>query len=102
MPPELSDTTSPAYNGGRIHYTGASKEVAQAYACQYKKDITSFLVARSRELAEDGLMALIVPGVPDGFLCSQASTGSEFDLVGSCLMDMAREVLGCWFFLITT
>ncbi|CAF2083258.1 BnaA06g38320D [Brassica napus] len=91
VPPELSDTTSPAYNGGRIHYTGASKEVAQAYACQYKKDIKSFLVARSRELAEDGLMALIVPGVPDGFLDSQASTGSEFDLVGSCLMDMARE-----------
>lgn len=66
----------------------------QAYSCQYKEDIKSFLRARSRELAEDGLMALIVPGVPDGFLESQASTGSEFDLLGSCLMDMAEEVLG--------
>ncbi|KAG2323851.1 hypothetical protein Bca52824_006579 [Brassica carinata] len=84
LPPELTDTTSPAHNRGRIFYTGASAEVAQAYSCQFKKDIKSFLVARSRELAEDGLMALIVPGVPDGFLDSQASTGSEFDLVGSC------------------
>ncbi|ESQ35294.1 hypothetical protein EUTSA_v10008074mg [Eutrema salsugineum] len=91
LPHEIRDTTSPAYNKGRIHYTGASAEVAQAYSCQYKKDIKSFLCARSRELAEDGLMALIVPGVPDGFLDSQASTGSEFDLLGSCLMDMARE-----------
>lgn len=91
LPTELSDATSPAYNRGRIHYTGASAEVAQAYSWQFKKNIKSFLVARSRELAEDGLMALIVPGVPDGFLDSQASTGSEFDLVGSCLMDMARE-----------
>ncbi|KAL1203574.1 Loganic acid O-methyltransferase [Cardamine amara subsp. amara] len=91
LPTELTDKTSPAYNRGKIHYTGASAEVAQAYSCQYKKDIKSFLQARSRELAEDGLMALIVPGVPDGFLDCQASTGSEFDLLGSCLMDMARE-----------
>ncbi|KFK43769.1 hypothetical protein AALP_AA1G170500 [Arabis alpina] len=93
LPPELSDTTSPAYNKSRIHYTGAQAEVAQAYSCQYEKDIKSFLSARSHELAEDGLMALIVPGVPDGFLesQSQASTGSEFNLLGSCFMDMARE-----------
>ncbi|CAA7049398.1 unnamed protein product [Microthlaspi erraticum] len=75
----------------KIHYTGSSAEVAQAYSCQFDKDIKSFLRARSHELVEDGLMALIVPGVPDGFLDSQCSTGSEFDLLGSCLMDLARE-----------
>jgi hypothetical protein len=92
LPSELTDTSSPAYNRGRIHYTGASAEVAQAYSSQYKKDIKLFLHARSQELAENGLMALIVPGVPDGFLdCQEASTGSEFDLLGSCLMDMAKE-----------
>ncbi|KAG7591745.1 S-adenosyl-L-methionine-dependent methyltransferase [Arabidopsis thaliana x Arabidopsis arenosa] len=92
LPPELTDRSSPAYNRGRIHYTGASAEVVQAYSYQYKKDIKLFLHARSQELAENGLMALIVPGVPDGFLdCQEASTGSEFDLLGSCLMDMARE-----------
>ncbi|EFH66348.1 S-adenosyl-L-methionine:carboxyl methyltransferase family protein [Arabidopsis lyrata subsp. lyrata] len=95
LPPELTDISSPAYNRGRIHYTGASAEVAQAYSYQYKKDIKLFLHATSQELAENGLMALIVPGVPDGFLDFQeASTGSEFDLLASCLMDMAREVRG--------
>ncbi|CAN8293360.1 unnamed protein product [Cochlearia groenlandica] len=90
-PPELSERTSLAFNRGRIHYTGASTEVAQAYSCQFNKDLKSFLHARSHELVKGGLMVLIVPGVPDGFLDSQASTGSEFDLLGSCLMDMARE-----------
>lgn len=94
VPPELSDTTSPAYNGGRIHYTGASAEVAQAYSRQYKKDVKSFLVARSRELAEDGLMALIVPGVPDGFLRFSGFNGIRVRSRG--LMPHGHGQRGTW------
>ncbi|XP_017984499.1 PREDICTED: probable S-adenosylmethionine-dependent methyltransferase At5g37990 isoform X3 [Theobroma cacao] len=75
---------------GRIHYTGAPKEVLEAYSDQYAKDIDSFLQARVKELAPGGLMALLIPAVPDVITDPQITIGSEFKLVGSCLMDMAK------------
>ncbi|XVF82071.1 hypothetical protein PTKIN_Ptkin16aG0014200 [Pterospermum kingtungense] len=90
VPKELLDKTGPAWNKGRIHYTGASKEVFEAYSDQYAKDIYSFLNARVKELAPGGLMALILPAVPDVASHPQFTVGSELELVGSCLMDMAK------------
>ncbi|KAK6233479.1 hypothetical protein QUC31_005885 [Theobroma cacao] len=84
------DKTDPAWNQGRIHYTGAPKEVLEAYSDQYAKDIDSFLQARVKELAPGGLMALLIPAVPDVITDPQITIGSEFKLVGSCLMDMAK------------
>ncbi|XP_021297336.1 probable S-adenosylmethionine-dependent methyltransferase At5g38780 [Herrania umbratica] len=35
-------------------------------------------------------MALLIPAVPDVITDPQITVGSEFELVGSCLMDMAK------------
>ncbi|XP_007011159.2 PREDICTED: probable S-adenosylmethionine-dependent methyltransferase At5g37990 isoform X1 [Theobroma cacao] len=90
VPKEVVDKTDPAWNQGRIHYTGAPKEVFEAYSDQFAKDIGSFLQARVKELAPGGLMALVIPAVPDMISHPHITTGSEFELVGSCLMDMAK------------
>ena len=93
VPKRVVDKTDPAWNQGRIHYTGAPKEVFEAYSDQFSKDIDSFLQARVKELAPGGLMALVIPAVPDVIAHPQVTTGSEFELVGSCLLDMAKMVI---------
>ncbi|KAH6808419.1 hypothetical protein C2S51_029527 [Perilla frutescens var. frutescens] len=39
-------------NEGRIHYTGASGDVARAYSSQFEKDVGVFLSARAEEIGE--------------------------------------------------
>ncbi|CAK9145132.1 LAMT/FAMT [Ilex paraguariensis] len=90
LPEEILDSNSPAWNKGRIHYTGARKEVSEAYALQYAKDLEAFLHARAEELVGGGLMALLVPAVPNVMTSSETTIGTEIDLLGSCLMDMAK------------
>ncbi|XVF24406.1 hypothetical protein REPUB_Repub13aG0125100 [Reevesia pubescens] len=90
VPKGILDKAGPAWNQGRIHYTGASKEVFEAYSDQFAKDMDSFLLARMKEVASGGLMALVIPAVPDVVTHPEVTTGSEFELVGSCLMDMAK------------
>lgn len=90
VPKGLVDKTGPAWNKGRIHYTGAPKEVFEAYSDQFAKDMNSFLMARVKELAPGGLMALVTLAVPDVFSHPQDIIGSEIELVGTCLMDMAK------------
>ncbi|XVF41151.1 hypothetical protein PTKIN_Ptkin01aG0257000 [Pterospermum kingtungense] len=90
VPKGVVDKNGPAWNQGRIHYTGAPKEVFEAYSDQFGKDMDSFLQARVKELAAGGLMALVIPVVPDLITHPHVTTGSEFELVGSCLMDMAK------------
>ncbi|XVF82078.1 hypothetical protein PTKIN_Ptkin16aG0015000 [Pterospermum kingtungense] len=65
VPKGVLDRTGPAWNKGRIHYTGAPKEVFEAYSDQFAMDMDSFLQARVKELAPGGLMALVIPAVPD-------------------------------------
>ncbi|XVF82055.1 hypothetical protein PTKIN_Ptkin16aG0012600 [Pterospermum kingtungense] len=84
------DKTGPAWNKGRIHYTGAPKEVCKAYLDQFAKDIDSFLNARAKKLSPGGLMALIIPALPDVVSHPQVTIGSELERVGCCLMDMAK------------
>ncbi|XVF82046.1 hypothetical protein PTKIN_Ptkin16aG0011700 [Pterospermum kingtungense] len=90
VPKEVLDKTSPAWNKGSIHYTGAPKEVCKAYSNQFARDIDSFLNARVNELVPGGLMALVIPALPDVVSHRQVTIGSELELVGSCLMDMAK------------
>ncbi|XP_010096749.2 probable S-adenosylmethionine-dependent methyltransferase At5g38780 [Morus notabilis] len=90
VPNEVRDRNSPAWNKGRLHYTNASNHVKEAYASQYANDTTSFLRARAEELVAGGLMALLVPAVPDILLPSDTTNGTEKDLLGSCFMDMTK------------
>ncbi|KAF8407712.1 hypothetical protein HHK36_006847 [Tetracentron sinense] len=90
VPKEVLDINSPAWNKGRIHYVGSAKEVLEAYSAQYAKDMESFLYARAQEVVDGGLMALLIASLPDGILHSQTTTGMLYELLGSCLMDMAK------------
>lgn len=92
VPKALSDETSLAWNKARVHYTGARKQVFDAYSNQYAKDIESFLEARAEELISGGLMALLVPAIPS-LMGSETTftTPIELDLIGSCLVDMAKK-----------
>ncbi|CAL5339018.1 unnamed protein product [Camellia sinensis] len=62
VPEELLDNGSLAWNKGKIHYTSASKEIANVYAAQFAKDMDTFFNARADE---------IMPGLADGVQCSQ-------------------------------
>ncbi|XVF82048.1 hypothetical protein PTKIN_Ptkin16aG0011900 [Pterospermum kingtungense] len=90
LPKGVIDKTGPAWNKGRIHYKGAPKEVFEAYSDQFAMDMDSFLKARVKELVPDGLMAVVIPGVPDIASDLQDIVPSELQLLGSCLMDMAK------------
>ncbi|KAJ1377720.1 SAM dependent carboxyl methyltransferase [Sesbania bispinosa] len=93
VPKEITDRTSNAWNKGRIHLTNAPKEVADAYATQYKMDLENFLHARAQELVENGLMTLQIPAASDIILDSDLDPNNVFELLGSCLMDMTKEGL---------
>ncbi|KAJ1382910.1 SAM dependent carboxyl methyltransferase [Sesbania bispinosa] len=93
VPKEITDRTSNAWNKGRIHVTNAPKEVADAYATQYKTDLETFLHARAQELVENGLMILQIPVASDVILDSDVDPNKVFELLGSCLMDMTKEGL---------
>ncbi|KAL0431015.1 UNVERIFIED_CONTAM: Loganic acid O-methyltransferase [Sesamum radiatum] len=94
-PKVVFDPNSPAWNKGRVHYSGARQEVVDAYSSQHAEDIETFLEARAQELVSGGLMALVLPGaIPT---CAENSNTSytnvpkEMALIGSCLMDMAKK-----------
>ncbi|XP_027076927.1 loganic acid O-methyltransferase-like [Coffea arabica] len=95
VPKEVTDNTSPAWNKGKIHHGGAKKKVLEVYASQFAKDLESFLNARAHELVDGGLMALVIPAVPDAIRESQTTivTEKEFEVLGSCLMDLAKKGL---------
>lgn len=92
IPVDVMDEGSPAWNKGRIFYTNAPKEVKDAYATQFAKDMESILFARAQELVSGGLLALFLSGIPDVMSNSDSHTGIEIDMIGSCLMDMAKVV----------
>ncbi|XP_027179703.1 probable S-adenosylmethionine-dependent methyltransferase At5g37990 [Coffea eugenioides] len=95
VPKEVTDNTSPAWNKGKIHHGGAKKKVLEVYASQFANDLESFLNARAHELVDGGLMALVIPAVPDAIRESQTTivTEKEFEVLGSCLMDLAKKGL---------
>lgn len=94
VPKEAGDINSSARNKGRIHYTNASNEVVQAYTAQYVLNMEAFLFARAHEIICGGLMFILVPAIPDDTLASQESIGLLLDVLGTCLMEMAKmEIL---------
>ncbi|XP_028117644.1 probable S-adenosylmethionine-dependent methyltransferase At5g38780 [Camellia sinensis] len=56
VPEELLDNGSLAWNKGKIHYTIASKEIADVYAAQFAKDMDTFFNARADEIIVGGIM----------------------------------------------
>lgn len=91
VPEKLVDNKSNAWNKGKIYYTSAPVAVANAYAAQFGKDMEVFLSARAKEMVSGGMMVVTVPSLPEGINHSEATIGVMFDLLGSTLMDMARE-----------
>ena len=51
----------------------------------------SFLNARAQELVCGGLMALVIPGVPD-ITSFEMTAGFRFEILESCLLDMIKTV----------
>ncbi|KAL3510417.1 hypothetical protein ACH5RR_029818 [Cinchona calisaya] len=93
VPKEVLIKHSPAWNKGRIFYNSASKEVAEAYASQFAKDIDSILKARAKEIIRGGMMISLLIAVPDGYDNSKIGVGLLYDALGSSLLDMAHEGL---------
>ncbi|KAJ9676872.1 hypothetical protein PVL29_022063 [Vitis rotundifolia] len=91
VPKKVEDRSSPAWNKGRIYYLSAADEVVEAYSAQCAEDTARFLQARAQEIADGGLMILIFPARPDGIPHSQLSANILFDMLGCCLMDMAKK-----------
>ncbi|KAI6677200.1 hypothetical protein NL676_037996 [Syzygium grande] len=91
LPEELLDANSPAYNKGRVYYIGAPGQVIDAYAAQFAKDTAMFLSALGKEAVSGGIMVLLMPGRANGIAHSCVLWDVMFDLLGLCLMDMAKE-----------
>ncbi|XP_015882812.3 loganic acid O-methyltransferase-like [Ziziphus jujuba] len=79
-----------AWNKGRIHYSSFGDDVVWAYKARFDKDIEQYLLARAQEIVCGGLMALILPRIPNGTHHSQNGSSMNLELLGSCLMDLAR------------
>lgn len=79
-------------NEGRIHYTRASKEVVEAYADEFEKDMGVFISARAQEIVGGGLLIIVMPGVPDGVNHDQIPANLLYTFLGSSLMDLANQV----------
>ncbi|OMP12349.1 SAM dependent carboxyl methyltransferase [Corchorus capsularis] len=90
VPEEVVDSKSPAWNKGSIICTGLVKEVSEAYSNQFNNDMHTFLMARAPEIVHGGLMVLILLGLPDGVTMSQTATGMNFEILRSCLNDLAN------------
>ncbi|KAI4386511.1 hypothetical protein MLD38_004439 [Melastoma candidum] len=91
LPEELLDPNSPAFNKGRVHYTGGPDEVRKAYETQFAIDMAAFLRARSKEILGGGFLAVIMPGIPAGVPHSSVPAGLMYEILDNCLLDMVNE-----------
>ncbi|XP_068638665.1 loganic acid O-methyltransferase-like [Aristolochia californica] len=89
VPDEVRDEKSHAWNKGRILSIAAKKEVAEAYAAQFAKDIEVFLKSRAEEVAADGLMALTFPFSKGFTYVEQSLFYRLFRILELTLNDMA-------------
>ncbi|XP_028098560.1 probable S-adenosylmethionine-dependent methyltransferase At5g38780 [Camellia sinensis] len=90
VPEELLDNGSLAWNKGMIHYTIASKEIADVYAAQFAKDMNTFFNARADEIIVGGMMILIMLGFADGVQYSQDPSCPFFYAFNQSLLDMVK------------
>ncbi|XAR51497.1 Loganate O-methyltransferase [Bertholletia excelsa] len=89
VPEEVVDRNSATWNKGKVYY-GGNKKMLEAYSKQFKKDMEGFLSARAEEIVEGGLVLLLLPGYEDGVFPFDASLSMQYDLFGSCFMDMVK------------
>ncbi|CAL8995074.1 unnamed protein product [Prunus brigantina] len=83
---------SPAWNKGRITYARSeSSKVEEAYAAQFARDMKAFFTARSAELADDGLLAILMPCRPEPSLPSESTLMNILECLGDALADMVKE-----------
>ncbi|KAF7808595.1 putative S-adenosylmethionine-dependent methyltransferase At5g38100 [Senna tora] len=80
-------------NKGRVHYTGASEDVAEAYRRQFNEDARKFLEGRAMEIVSGGMLVMVMQGVPHGMPHSQVPAGFMYECMGSILKDMVNEGL---------
>ncbi|KAJ0099431.1 hypothetical protein Patl1_21385 [Pistacia atlantica] len=66
------------------------KEVAEAYAVQFKNDMECFLNARAEELVGGGLMVIVISTLPNEIPMSNTTEGKIYDFLGSCLIDLVK------------
>ncbi|KAF7808805.1 putative S-adenosylmethionine-dependent methyltransferase At5g37990 [Senna tora] len=95
LPKEIiRDGSCGAWNKGRIHYAGAPREVVDVYEEHYKKSLEAFLHARAEEIVRNGIMALQIPASQDHVIDDgndeKLYPGRDLELLGSCLVDMAK------------
>lgn len=92
VPKEVVDPGSPLYNRGRIDYAAAPREVYDAFRAKFSEDMERFLSARGEEIVGGGLLAFIIPCLPDGFTPSLCFLPAIANVLGSTLMDMVHHV----------
>ncbi|CAI9089025.1 OLC1v1023512C1 [Oldenlandia corymbosa var. corymbosa] len=93
VPKEIQDKNSPAYNKGKIHYTGTEKYVVKAYFDQFQRDMDVFLTSRALELVGGGLLIIQMPGLPSGeTMFTMTGAGLLHAILGSSLMELAKSV----------
>ncbi|KAI3463741.1 hypothetical protein Pfo_020404 [Paulownia fortunei] len=93
MPREITDKNSRAWNKGRIYHLGAGEAVTNAYSRQHAMDLSKFLHARAQEVVPGGLLVLVLPARPNGVPHSRVLFSLMFDVLGACLMDLAKKGL---------
>ncbi|XP_047948848.1 loganic acid O-methyltransferase-like [Salvia hispanica] len=85
VPKAAEGLKSPAWSGRE------REEVYDAYLGQFERDIESFLKCRAVEMVDGGIMALLIPGIPDLWDPQKESTVvSRVELLRSSLVDMAK------------
>lgn len=92
VPQHVSNNKSPALNKSYIQCNNLVEEVTKAYEIQFKIDMGSFLEARAEEIVSGGLMILSGQCLPDGIPKAFTWQGVVIDMIGDCLMDMAKMV----------
>nr|WKU61913.1 corynanthe C17 O-methyltransferase [Mitragyna speciosa] len=93
VPKEVMDKNSAAWNKGRIHHNHAKADVLKAYEAQHAEDIDCFLTARAKELVHGGLLMDVTSFRPDGVPHTHVLTNIGMEVLGYCLMDLAKKGL---------
>ncbi|CAA7055670.1 unnamed protein product [Microthlaspi erraticum] len=91
VPENVCDKKSLAWNNNYIHCNHSLEEVTKAYKVQFVKDMRVFLEARAEEIVHGGLMIVLGQCLADGVTMSETWQGIVLDMIGDCLMDMAKS-----------
>lgn len=95
IPEKVVDKSSPAWNQGRAWIDGAKAEVVEAYAKQSEEDLYSFLRCRKEEMAQGGMLFVLMAGRPS-LSCPEnqlSDPDSRAKHPFTCSMDQAWEDL---------